>query len=421
MERVQIKVAFYCRKEVIKIRKVTRIEQHNIKLNSEFGKFIDEYCFKSKNLYNYANYIIRQEFINNDRWIKYNELFQLVKDSEPYKDIGSNTGQGTLRILDKNWKSFFAAIKDWSNNPSKYLGKPKLPKYKAKGGRFILSLDSNKVKLIDGWIHFAWKPFKRFNHQFRTNAKERIIQCRFIPKGSHYVMEIVYEMEVPEYNEQSERIAAIDIGVDNFITMVNNIGEQPIVVKGGVIKSINQYYNKQKAKLQSELKITNKKDWSKRLQKLTDKRYEMIKYQMHCISKYVVDWCVLYNIDTLIVGHNDDWKQNNKGMQNFTYIPYEIFIQMLAYKCENNGIRFIEHEEGYTSGTSFVDEEEPVKENYDKSRRIHRGLFVGNNGIQINADVNGAYQILKKVIPNAFANGIEGAGLHPLTIKKLVA
>ena len=400
---------------------VKRVEQHIIKLDSEFGEFIDDYCFKSKNLYNYANYIIRQEFINNDRWIKYNELFKLVKDSEPYKDIGSNTGQGTLRILDKNWKSFFIAIKDWKNNPTKYLGRPKLPKYKAKDGRFVLSLDSNKVKLIDGWVHFAWKPFKRFNHQFRTNAKERIIQCRFIPKGSHYVMEIVYEMEVPECNEQSERIAAIDIGVDNFITMVNNIGEQPIVVKGGIIKSINQYYNKQKAKLQSELKTTNKKDWSKRLQKLTDKRYEMIKYQMHCISKYVVDWCVLYNIDTLIVGHNDDWKQNNKGMQNFTYIPYELFIQMLSYKCENNGIRFIEHEEGYTSGPSFVDEEEPVKENYDKSRRIHRGLFVGNNGVQINADVNGAYQILKKVIPNAFANGIEGAGLHPLTIKKLVA
>ncbi len=400
---------------------VKRVEQHIIKLDSEFGEFIDDYCFKSKNLYNYANYIIRQEFINNDRWIKYNELFKLVKGSEPYKDIGSNTGQGTLRILDKNWKSFFIAIKDWKNNPSKYLGRPKLPKYKAKDGRFILSLDSNKVKLIDGWVHFAWKPFKKFNHQFRTNAKERIIQCRFVPKGSHYVMEIVYEMEVPECNEQSEHIAAIDVGVDNFITMVNNIGEQPIVVKGGIIKSINQYYNKQKAKLQSELKTTNNKDWSKRLQKLTDKRYEMIKYQMHCISKYVVDWCVLYNIDTLIVGHNDDWKQNNKGMQNFTYIPYEIFIQMLAYKCENNGIRFIEHEEGYTSGTSFVDNEEPVKENYNKSRRIHRGLFIGNNGIQINADVNGAYQIMKKVIPNAFANGIEGAGLHPLTIKKLVA
>ena len=386
-------------------------------MDSEFGKFIDGYCFKSKNLYNYANYIIRQEFVDNDRWIRYNELFQLVKDSEPYKDLGSNTGQGTLRILDRAWKSFFVTIKDWSKNPEKYLGRPKLPNYKAKDGRFVLSLDSNKVKLKDGWIHFALKPFKRFNNQFRTNAKDRILQCRFIPKGSHYVMEIVYEMEVPECNEQSERIVAIDIGVDNFITMVNNIGEQPIVVKGGIIKSINQYYNKQKAKLQAELKTTNKQDWSKRLQKLTDKRYEMIKYQMHCISKYVIDWCVLYNIDTLVVGHNDDWKQNNKGMQNFTYIPYDLFIQMLAYKCENNGIKFIVHEEGYTSGTSFVDEEEPIKENYDKSRRVYRGLFIGNNGVQINADVNGAYQIMKKVIPNAFANGIEGAGLHPLTIK----
>lgn len=335
--------------------------------------------------------------------------------------MGSNVGQGTLRILDKNWKSFFKSIKDWKKNPSKYLGRPKLPKYKPKDGRFVLSLDSNKVKLKNGYVYFSWKPFKQFNNQFRTNAKERILQCRFIPKGSHYVMEIIYEMKVPECLDSSDCVAAIDIGVDNFITMVNNIGEKPIAVKGGIIKSINQYYNKQKAEIQSELKKTNKHDWSKRLQKLTDKRYEMIKYQMHCISKYVVDWCVLYNIDTLIVGHNDEWKQNKKHMQNFTFIPYDIFIQMLSYKCENNGIRFIETEEGYTSGTSFVDNEDPVKENYDRSRRIHRGLFVGNNGVQINADVNGAYQILKKVIPNAFADGIEGAGSHPLPIKKLVA
>lgn len=285
----------------------------------------------------------------------------------------------------------------------------------------MLSLDSNKVKLIDGWVHFAWKPFKKFNYKFRTNARDRIIQCRFIPRGSHYVMEIVYEIEVPDCNEQPNRVAAIDVGVDNFITMVNNIGEQPIVVKGGVIKSINQYYNKQNAKLHSELKKINGLNWSKRLQRLSDKRYEMIKYQMHCISKYIVDWCILYNIDTLIIGHNDNWKQKNKGMQNFTYIPYDLFIQMLSYKCENNGIKVVIQNEAYTSGTSFVDGEEPVKENYNKSRRVHRGLFVGNNGIQINADVNGAYQIMKKVIPNAFANGIEGVGLHPLTINKLVA
>ena len=373
-------------------------------------------CFKSKNLYNYANYIIRQEFINNGNWIKYNQLFQLVKESEPYKDIGNNTGQGTLRVLDKNWKAFFKAIKDWKKNPSKYLGRPKIPKYKDKDGRFVLSLDSNKVKLKDGYVYFAWKPFKPYNNMFKTNAQERILQCRFIPRCGKYVMEIVYEIEVPDISETSDRVAAIDIGVDNFITMVNNIGENPIAVKGGVIKSINQFYNKQKANIQSELKKVNGKDWSKKLQKLTDKRYEMIKYQMHCISKYVVDCCVLYGIDTLIVGHNDEWKQKKQCMQNFTYIPYELFIQMLAYKCENNGIRFIENEEAYTSGTSFLDNEDPVKENYNKERRVHRGLFIADCGKKINADVNGAYQILKKVIPDAFSKGIEGAGSHPTII-----
>lgn len=396
--------------------KVQRCEQHNIRYGTDFYKFVDEMCFKSKNLYNYANYIIRQEFINNGNWIKYNQLFQLVKESEPYKDIGNNTGQGTLRVLDKNWKAFFKAIKDWKKNPSKYLGRPKIPKYKDKDGRFLLSLDSNKVKLKDGYVYFAWKPFKPYNNMFKTNAQERILQCRFIPRCGKYVMEIVYEIEVPDISETSDRVAAIDIGVDNFITMVNNIGENPIAVKGGVIKSINQFYNKQKANIQSELKKVNGKDWSKKLQKLTDKRYEMIKYQMHCISKYVFDWCVLYGIDTLIVGHNDEWKQKKQGMQNFTYIPYELFIQMLAYKCENNGIRFIENEEAYTSGTSFLDNEDPVKENYNKERRVHRGLFIADCGKKINADVNGAYQILKKVIPDAFSKGIEGACSHPTII-----
>lgn len=159
--------------EIIKRK---RTEQHNIKYGSDFYKFIDEYCLKSKNLYNYANYIVRQEFINNNKWIHYNELFQLVKESDPYKDIGSNVGQGTLRILDKMWKSFFVAIKDWTKYPSKYLGRPKIPKYKVKDGRFVLSLDSNKVKLKNGYVYFAWKPFKKFNNLFRTYAKDRILQ-----------------------------------------------------------------------------------------------------------------------------------------------------------------------------------------------------------------------------------------------------
>ena len=398
---------------------VTRTEQHFIIHNQTGYGLIDALTRNSKDLYNYANYIIRQEFINNNRWIRYSELFDLCKNSEPYKSLGSNTGQATLRMLDKAWKSFFVSIKDWSKLPSKYFGKPKLPKYLNKNGRYVLALDNNKVGIKGDKIYFKWKVFKFMNNTFTTKipANSKIMQCRFVPKGSCYVMEIVYQIEVPDTTEQSKNIASIDLGVDNFITMVNNIGVQPIAVKGGIIKSINQYYNKKKAKLQSELMKVNKQHWSKQLQKLTDNRYEKIKYQMHCISKYIVDWCVMYGIDTLVVGRNKGWKQENESKQNFTYIPYEMFENMLQYKCENNGIKCILVNESYTSGTSFLDNEQPCKENYDKSRRVHRGLFVSNNGTKINADVNGAYQIMKKVIPNAFAKGIEGVGLHPTVIQ----
>jgi len=254
--------------------KVQRCEQHIIKLNTDFGRFIDNYCLKSKNLYNYANYIIRQEFITNNNWIGYNKLFEMVKDSEPYKEIGSNTGQATLRMLDKAWKAFFVSIKDWKKNHSKYLGMPKMPRYKPKDGRYTLALDSNKVKLKDGYVYFAWSPFKPFNNRFKTKVRDRIIQCRFIPKGNHYVMEIVYEIDTVDCLVFSERIISIDVGVENFVSVVNNFGEQPFVIKGGAIKSINQYYNKKKSEMQSELKKVNGNDWSKGLQKLTDKRYE---------------------------------------------------------------------------------------------------------------------------------------------------
>ena len=234
-------------------------------------------------------------------------------------------------------------------------------------------------------------------------------------------MEIVYEIDVPDTTEQSTNIMSIDLGIDNFATITNNIGLKPIAIKGKVIKSYNQYYNKQKAKLQSELMLLNKKHWSKRLQQLTDKRNNKVKDWMHKASKYVIDYCILYGIDTLVCGLNKTWKQETnmgkKVNQKFVYIPYDIFISQLAYKCQNVGIRFITNNESYTSGTSFLDGEIPCKENYDKSRRKYRGLFVSNKGIEINADVNGSYQIMKKVFPNAFAKGIEGAGWHPVAIK----
>jgi len=401
--------------------KVTRTEQHIIKRSYFAWKLIDDLCFKSKNLYNYANYIIRQEFIKNGKWIRDNELDKMLQSHETYKELGSQASQKTLQLLDKNWKSFFVAIKDWSKHPEKYLGRPKIPKYKnVKNGRFILMLKNIQFKIENEYLYFSWKPLKSLNNKFKTNIKGKLMQVRFIPRGNDYVLEIVYEINVPECNTTSNRIIGIDIGIDNFATISNNIGIKPIIINGKGIKSINQYYNKKKAKLQSDLKIKHNKDWSNKLQQLTSKRNNKVQHFIHVASKKIIDWCVLYNIDTIVVGKNNGWKQESKMSkktnQSFVQIPHALFIEKLKYKAENNGIKVIETEESYTSGTSFLDNELPEKKYYNKSRRIKGGLFRSNEGKIINADLNGAYQIIKKVFPNVFSEGIEGAGSHPIRL-----
>ena len=399
---------------------VNRVEQQVITKNNPIWKVVDEYCFRSKNVYNYANYIIRQEFINNRKWIRNHDLDKMCQSADCYKELGSQAAQNIIKVLDQNWKAFFVTIKDWKKNPSKYLGRPKLPKYKNKEkGRQVLIFKNIQCSLKDGLFRIGFKPFGGYS--VRTKAKGKLMQCRFVPKGNNYVMEIVYQIEVPEVQTESINICSIDLGIDNFATITNNIGIKPIAIKGNVIKSMNQYYNKQKASLQSELMLVNKKHNSKRLNKLTTKRNNKVKSWMHKISKSVIDYCILYNIDTLVCGYNVGWKQESdmgkKVNQKFVTIPFDMFVGQLKYKCENVGIRFITTEESYTSGTSFLDNESPVKANYDKSRRIHRGMFQSNNGTLINSDVNGSYQIMKKVFPNAFANGIEGVGCHPMAIK----
>ena len=421
--------------------KVSRVEQHRIKKSKKNNKddklfkIIDDLCWKSKNLYNYGNYIIRQEFIETSkqkeqgliedaRWIQYNELFQLCKESDCYKCIGSNVGQATLRKLDKNWKSFFAAIKDYSKNPSKYLGRPKLPKYLPKeDGRFELGLDNIKFKIVDGYIYFSWTPLKIMNNIFRTKIPNdsKLVQLRFVPKGNEYIMEVVYQIEVPETKDiESQSIAAIDLGVDNLMTITTNCGVNPIIINGKPLKSINQYYNKKISGMRSALKLRNDSDWSNEMQRFTTKRNNQVDDYIQKSTKMVIDFCKDNNIDTLVCGYNSGWKletdMGKRVNQKFVSIPYLSIVQRLEYKCENEGIKFIKTNESYTSGTSFLDGEEPIEKNYNKDRRIHRGLFQSEKGEYINADVNGSYQIMKKVFPKAFANGIVDAGSHPVVV-----
>jgi putative transposase len=367
------------------------------------------------------------EYFNKDhKYIPYDFLDYLMKNTDCFKDLGSNSSQQTLRVLNKNWVSFFEGIQKWQVNPNKLLGRPKLPKYKKKIGRFPLYLCNNQFKVKDGYIYFCWKSLKQFNNIFKVNIPKnsKLIQLRFIPRNNVYNMELVYEKEISDLkviNNQPNRIVGIDLGVNNFATLTNNIGIKPIIINGKIIKSINQFYNKKLAYYKSTLKKINNKDWSNKLDGLTVKRNNKIKYYMHCASKDIIEYCISNNIDTIVIGKNDEWKQNSsmskKVNQHFVQLPYKIFIKMIQYKAEEVGIKVILINESYTSGTSFLDGEQPIKENYNYSRRIVRGLFKSNSGKLINSDVNGSLQIIKKAISNALEGyGIEGLDLTPLVI-----
>lgn len=402
--------------------KVQRCEQIIIKKNHPKFKIIDEMCFNSKNLYNEANYVIRQEFIENGNYINYYDMNKEFKTHENYKLTFSQPANCTLRLLDKNWKSYFKAIKDWKEHPNKYLGMPKLPKYLPKDGRFPWMIPNNQL-VYDYEKSTIYIRNRHMNdYDWHCRCLGRPIQVRFIPHGNHYTMEIIYEIEIEDIDKEmvSERIAAIDIGVDNLVTMTNNIMESPIIINGKPLKSINQQYNKQKAKMQSDLMKRNGQHWSNKLETLSYKRNQRIKNYMHNTSALIIKWCVEHNIDTLVVGKNDTWKQEKKHMQNFTSIPYEMLLGQLQYKCENAGIKYIEVNEAYTSGTSYLDNESPTKENYNKERRVQRGLFQAKNML-INADVNGSLQIMRKVFPDSYTGyGIE-VDLTPIIINAVQA
>ena len=397
--------------------KVQRCEQIIIKKNHPKFKIIDEMCFNSKNLYNEANYIIRQKFIESGEYLNYYDMNKEFKTHENYKLTFSQPANCTLRLLDKNWKSYFKAIKDWKDHLDKYLGMPKLPKYLPKDGRFPWMIPNNQLYYDYEKSTIYIRNRHMNDYDWHCRCLGRPIQVRFIPHGNHYTMEICYEIEIEDISKDrvSERIAAIDIGVDNLVTMTNNIMESPIIINGKPLKSINQQYNKQKAKLQSDLMKRNGQHWSNKLETLSYKRNQRIKNYMHNASALIIKWCVEHNIDTLVVGKNDTWKQEKKHMQNFTSIPYEMLLEQLQYKCENAGIKYIEVNEAYTSGTSYLDNESPAKENYNKERRVQRGLFQAKNTL-INADVNGSLQIMRKVFPNSYTGyGIE-VDLTPIII-----
>lgn len=399
----------------------TRVEKHIIKSNNKYYKILDEYCFKSKNLYNFANYHVRKAFIDTGEWLKYNKLDKMLKQKDidfDYRNMPTaQSSQQCLKLLDKNWKSFFKSIKDWGKQKDKYSGRPKLPKYLKKNGRNILILTNQNCKLKNNIINFS-KSFNGFTLKTKAN---NIQQVRMLPRNKHIVIEVVYKIDITDRLKDNNKYVSIDIGLDNLATLTNNCNIQPVIINGRKIKSINKYYNKELSHYREIAKRVNNLDYTNRMNRLTIKRNNMISDLIHKASKSIIEYALSCGANTIIIGNNKNWKRNSsmskKVNQSFVGIPHQDLIDKITYKAENIGLNVIVTEESYTSGTSFLDNELPIKENYKKERRIFRGLFKTNKGRLINADVNGSLQIMKKVFSNAFDGyEIEGLGLTPIKV-----
>lgn len=392
------------------------VEQHIIKSNNKYYKELKNLCRLSKNLYNATLYEIRQHFFENKKYLSYPLIDKKFKKTNniDYKSLPAQTAQQTMRVVDSSFRSFFKLLN--MKNKGSYNRNINIPHYLKKDGYFTLFYTNQQLgkKLLNGIIRLPLT-----NIEFHSN-KKNIKQVRFIPSNNYITMEVIYEVKESEIKENNNRYCGIDLGLNNLATVTSNVSKL-YIINGRPVKSINQYYNKKKAYLQSKLKDQKT---SKRIQRLTLKRNNKINDYFHKASSYIVNQLVSNSINTIIIGHNKDWKQDinigSKNNQSFTSIPHTKLINQLKYKCKLVGINVICREESYTSKSSFLDRDPIPNLKDDKisfsGERIKRGLYKSGSGRLINADVNGSYNIMRKEVGDVSLPADRGFVFNPIKI-----
>ena len=354
----------------------------------------------SNNLYNQALYILRQAFIDGEKIPSKFDLHKILLhkeyECEEYDNIHkmvSSNAQIICQLAAQNFKAFLMTLKAFKKNKSSFTGAPKIPNYNKKDQEFMLIIGAQQCTIKEGMMRFP----KKLNLDKIYVGDLDIAHVRIFPGKKKYKVEVVYKVEALPKKKKGN-IAGIDLGLDNLATVaINKRGIRPLLINGRPLKSMNLYFNSKRDKIQSELKKCNDKYMSHKLETLYRKRNNRFNTYMHKASKEIIDYCLEHNVKQIIIGHNKLQKQESK-LKNFVAIPTFRLIELIKYKAEYQGIEVVETEESYTSITSYLDKEEPIKDNADHFRRIHRGLFVSGKGKRINADVNSAYQIMKKVI-----------------------
>ncbi len=404
------------------------VEQTIISKNDPRFAAIDAAAFASKNLWNAANYLVRQSFIHEHIYLDNVKVYHLIKSHEAYKALPAKVSNQVLIQLHKAWVAFFEAMEAWRQDPSKFTGRPKLPGYKDKGkGRNLLVYEKGAI---------SKRALKRgkltpsgLGIEIPT-AQETVKQARIVPRIGFYVVEVVYERKEQKPSGDPQLYASIDLGVDNLAAITSNKeGFRPRLVNGRPLKSTNQFYNKRRAELQKKLGHTGT---TARMERLTNTRNRRINHYLHTASKQIIALLVEEGISLLVIGKNDGWKQKvemgKRNNQQFVQIPHARFISMLTYKAELAGITVKLTEESYTSKASVLDLDEIPT--YDPKRtekpifsgtRECRGLYRAKDGRRINADVQGSMNILRKVIPDSYGQGIEVRAVAPVRFPLLTA
>lgn len=382
-----------------------QVERHIITDNR-----YEEICYKSGLLYNYCLYVFRQGIFTENYVKEYDLSTKLGKGNQvDFRSLPCHISQNVVKQVGKNIKSWIKTKKEYEKHPDKFQGKPKLPKYK-KGKKLnaVVFDETNCRVKEDGYVHFV----KKIIEPIKTNVKsDELVQVRIIPQATCFVVEVIYERKEVDLGLDKDNFLSIDLGLNNLCSCISNVESNSFIINGRVMKSVNQWYNKKKAKLMS---FIGNVGTSNRIKRITLFRNCWIEDKLHKISRYIVDFCKSNNIGTIIIGLNKEWKNEiNIGKQNnqhFVSVPHYKLIDKIVYKAKLLGIEVIIHEESYTSKIDHLAFEPLKKQESYLGRRKKRGLFQSSIGKLINADINGAIGIGRKVFGDSFIGKIIDSG-----------
>ena len=383
-------------------------------LTKEEYAILGEMCRYSSNLYNVALYNIRQYYFHEKKYLSYENNYHECKTNENYKLLQAGAAQQTLKVADRSFKSFFNLIKKAKDG--KYNFKDiEIPHYRKKGSMLNLILSTNSISVHDGYFVMPMsREFSKLHDKVKIKIPfpkrledKKLNEVRICPVGcgKYFKIQYCYEQITEDMHLNKSNSMAIDIGLNNLAACVTNTGTS-FIMDGRKIKSINQYWNKQKAKYQS---IASKQghNTTKRLCMLLSKRNNRANDHIKKTARHIINYCIKNDIGTIVCGYNPDFKRSiNLGKNNnqqFTQISFGFLRETIANLCQRYGMDYIEQEESYTSKASFLDldiipvynNEKPYTGSFS-GRRIYRGLYRSANGRIINADVNGALNILRK-------------------------